>query len=358
MPPWFGKILLWLGLFVLLGAGIFAGSIIVSDKFGSGGSSPLNPGPYPTLDATKIAQYTPTFGAGDIDNLVATIMPTPRAFLTEPEVQAMNAALQGKQKLLATDNLYASSFQTIAVSQYCRKLKIFNWGLPGSDIGAAKLIEGKWQMGVSLSDIVFTMEKGSLAAPVTGNDNAGAPTIETKYNGILVITISRFGIDGPTLLRGNEYLFNVGKPIPGYDLWQIPRTIITGKSLIDDAHVEVANMVEKLVKYETIAPNSSDANLQAMYKDFNASFTQTGDKHIYDTIMAIFAPMAEKYGYAGIESVRLVMPSAPLTIYGWMDMDGQPLISQDYPTKFADSTCISSPKPSIAEAEKLLNESK
>ena len=353
MPPkWvskvFGSVLLIGAIGLVLFVGFTMMASLVNDN-----NEDTRPGPYPTLDVTRVAEFTPTWGPGDVDNLVATVMPTPRAFITLPDVEAMNAALVGKQSLLAVDYIFASEFRRINVSWYCSDLKLGDWSLPGSNIGAAKLIEGQWRMGVSLSNINFTMEQGSPADPIYGNDGAG-PTIETKYNGILVVDIRSFGIDGPTYYQGNEWIFSVGEPIPGYQLWLISRTIFTGQDLIEEKRVYVTNMAERLVKLETIVPNGSDENLMAMYDTFVASFSEPGEGHLYDTLLAIFEPMAREHGYAGIESIRLIMPPAPNSIYGWMGLNGMPLIPTDYPAVFSDSTCPS-PQPSPADIEALEN---
>ncbi len=313
-------------------------------------------GSQPTLDITKVYQFTPTFGPQDVDHLVATVMPTPRAVLTEPEVAAMNEALKDKNRLLGTDYVVGSQYSAMGVSWYCTDIKLGEWSLPGSNIGVAKLIEGTWGMEASLSEVSFTMEKGSTTTPVYHKADAnGNPYIETKYNGVLVVTIESFGIDGPTYLEGNEWVFSVGKPIPGYELWLIPRQIITGQSLLEEKRVEVVNMAERRVKLETIAPNGSNDILLGLYDQFKSSFTKEGDKYIYNTLVTLLEPLARENGYAGIEAVRLIIPDAPKTIYGWMDMNGMPLIPSDYPSVFADSTCPQA-QPSPADIERFTNE--
>lgn len=357
MPKWLIKPIVYL-VMVIFGVGVVLIGIFLVANSINGGSNPANPGGnYPTLDATQMTEYTPSYQANDVNNFVATIMPTPRAFITEPEVNSMNLALQDKHQFLAADSLTGASFQAMNVSWYCTRLKFLAWDLPASDIGAAKLIEGEWDMATNLSDITFSVEKGSQAAPVSGNDSNGAPTIETKYNGILVVTISSFSTTGPTILRGNQHVFGVGKPLTGYQILLGPGELITGVNVISENEKLVTNMAEELVNYETIVPDGSDANLMKMYSDFQSSFTTPGDKHIYKTLLTALEPMAEKYGFAGIESIRVVMPSAPLTIYGWLDKTGTPLIPADYPSKFAGSTCPT-PKPTQADINQLFDTGK
>ena len=144
----------------------------------------------------------------------------------------------------------------------------------------------------------------------------------------------------------------------GYEIFMSPRTLVTGKDLILEKRMMVANMAERLVKYETIAPNSSGENLLNMYNQFQQSLTQpsgtSGVHHVYDSLITIFTPMAQQYKYAGIESVRLVMPPAPSSIYSWLDMTGTPLIPSDYPSAFANSTCPSA-KPNAADIQTMID---
>jgi len=347
MPKWVQKVLFILFIILaLVGVVLYFESKLPSLTL----PEPVKPGP--TLDATKIAEFTPTWGPDDVDNLVATAIPTPYAKLTVPEVEAMNKALQDKKILLATDYLYAAEYKALGVSWYCDKIALGKIDLPFSNIGGAKLVEGKWSMGVSLSDITFTMEEGSTTTPKY-HDGDGAPYNETKYNGVLVITIDKFGVDGPVYLSNNEWLFSVGDPIPGYELWLIPRQIITGVSLVEEKRLYVLNMAQKRVKMETIAPDGSNEILLAMYDKFESSFSEPGAGHIYDTAIAIFEPMAKENGYASIESVKVVMPEPPRSIYGWTDMSGMQLIPFSYPSLFEDSTCPQ-PKPSAADIDWMM----
>jgi|GEM_PF-4638965 hypothetical protein len=346
MPKWVQKV-----LFVLLVIGALIGLLYYLEYTKSLDKS-LPISSEGSLSATAIAQFTPTWGPDDIDNLVATAIPTPYAKLTIPEVEAMNKALQDKKILLATDYLYGAEYKALGVSWYCDKISLGKIDLPFSNIGGAKLVEGKWSMGVSLSDITFTMEEGSKTTPVY-YDGDGAPYTEQKYNGVLVITINKIGVDGPVYLSNNEWLFSVGDPIPGYELWLIPRQIITGVSLVEEKRLYVLNMAQKRVKLETIAPDGSNEILLAMYDKFESSFSEPGQGHIYDTAIAIFEPMAKEKGYASIESVKVVMPEPPRSIYGWTDMNGMQFIPFSYPSLFEDSTCPQ-PKPSAADIDWMM----
>lgn len=305
----------------------------------------------PTLNIPGVVAFTPEYQADDVTNLIATAMPTPRVMLTEPEIQAMNKALEDKHRFQATNLLIGATYEAINTSWYCTDIKLGEISLPGSNIGTAKMIEGKWEMGVYLDDIVFTVEKGTKSEPVY-HDNNGQPVIETKYNGVLVVDIRKFGIDGPTILRGNEWFGLIGKPIPGYELWLIPRDIITGSSLLSEKRLLVTNMANELVKFETIVPNGSDETLRGMYDVFEESFSLPGDGHIYNTFMTIFEPLAKENGFAGLEGIRVIMPKVPSTIYAWDDLNGLPLIPESYPESFADSTCPK-PLPSVEDIQTL-----
>lgn len=307
----------------------------------------------PSIDISAVVQYTPTWGPGDVKNLVATAVPTPYARKTVPEIAAMNKALADKKTLISTDILVGSQFKAINIEQYCTNIKLGSIDMGSSTIGSAVLRELQWDMGVSLGDLTFTMEEGTSTVPVYhAADENGNPYTETQSYGVLVITASDFGINGPTILSGNEQVFSSGDPLGLYKLWLIPRELITGQDLIGEKSVMVTNMAMELVNLETLVPNGSDENLKGLYREFVNSFSTSGEGHIYDTLIAIFDPMAKEHGFAGIEKVVFKLPPQPLTIYGWQDYGDMPLVPTDYPAKFADNLCPNEPAPEVLEALK------
>ena len=360
VPKWLRKLLAYVVLILLAIAAFF----VVSGYFTSLRTGQVAPySNVPTLDATKIAEFTPSYQPNDVVNMVATAMPTPRVFLTEPELDSMNSALAGKQRFFTSNALTGAEFQKLGVSWYCSPAGSLLFQNLGTDIGAAKVVEEKWTMQVNLSDITFTVEKGSLSSPVNGQDAAG-PTIETKYNGILVIDIKKFGIDGPTVLRGNDYYFAVGNPLTATltELYYLPRALFLNDNLMEKARQNDINMADALVKLETIVPDASDVNLRQMYATFKTSFsepspanTAPNETHIYDTFVTIFDAVAKQYGFAGIEGVRLIMPPVPATIYDWPAMTNSMLIPREFPGYYANSTCPHQ-KPTQADIQKLLDE--
>lgn len=336
-------------LVIILVLAIFAG-LIYGYIYLTNQQSPVSSEPS-SIDVTAVARYTPTWGPGDVKNLVATAVPTPYARKTVPEIAAMNQALANKKSLLATDILIGSQYKAINVEQYCTNLKLGNIDMGSSTIGAAVLRELQWDMGVSLGDLTFTMEEGSSTIPVYhAADENGNPYTETQSYGILVITVNDFGINGPTILSGNEQVFSTGDSIELYKLWLIPRELLTGQDLIGEKSVMVTNMAMELVNLETLTPHGSDVNLKGLYREFANSFSTSGEGHIYDTLIAIFDPMAKEHGFAGIEKVVLKMPPMSTTIYGWQDYGDMPLIPTDYPAKFADNVCPNEPAPEVLDA--------
>lgn len=354
MPKFLWKVL-GVGVILLL---LFLGVVYVGSLLPPVGTPPgssgINPS-QPTYNATAGAEFTPDGRQDDVTTYNATAIPVTNHSVTLTDLEGMRNDLSQKDIPLTSDDLTGSSITLMGASWFCYDIA----PLPNSVFGAAEDFEGRWEMNTSLSDLTFDFAQGSLAPEVCTPDANGRDTnCVAQYYGKLTVTISDFYIDGPVVLVGNQVPFRIGndRAMAIYRAILTLDTLLTGNDRVETFVFQAMGIVQDQVKLETIAPYASNEKLLQLYRDFVTSYTEPtgsdGVVHTYDSLVRIFTAEAQAHGFAGIESITLIMPTASADIYGWKDQAGDPLIPLDYPTRYADSKCPSA-TPSEADMQLL-----
>lgn len=346
MTKWINRAI----VLVILVIVIIAGAALALENY-----HPANHSPNPleqaqaTVNTTAVAAFTPSMVPGDVATVVIKAKPTPYISWTKADASAFEKALAGKSIFSASDQVIGATFSTLASAQVCYNLKLFNLGLPYSDIGSLNTIEGKYFLATNLSDISFKVDRGNVVS--TGHDDGiNAPFIENRYRALVTVTIGKVGVIGPEITRENERMMVIEdqKPIALYRSWQFLRILTTGRDIITEHYTRAANEAADLVKVKALTPSGDDANLKRMYADFQASFSTPGDHHIYNGLIDWMTDKAKANGYQDIQAIRFIFPNAPLDASGWTYLaNGVSVYPLGYMRKFADSTCTGDPSAEI-----------
>lgn len=336
MPPKFVvSIFKYLIISIIIAALIFGGLELINLK---NGGAILNPNttPAPTVDVTKIAEYTPTPGpsSAQMATAVALAKPTPYVAWSPADADKFIAAMRDKAIISMQDINVGAELSSPGEGHVCIDLKtIFDIKL--DTYCKVSLTWTEWYLSYKPQEMVIKVEPGKMETdtskmPLSAD---GSHYIARPYAKV-TITIPSIGLLSPGTRFDQSYNFYQDVNA----VWKLTmdlKQILTGDDLRNKANELTADSTN-LALADSFAPLLSDQSRSAeysdqLYADFVTNLTTPGAGHIYNRLLDYAQLIANDHstpctteatkdqnavcdaGFAGLESLTVIVPNKPAT---------------------------------------------
>lgn len=325
MPPkwvWnlFGILLI---ICVILGL-VFVGYAVITLKSGNGLLTP-NTNPAPTVDATRIAQYTPTPGPSSAQMATAVVLakPTPYVEWTPGDAQMLINGLRDKAIVSEQDINIGAQLSSPGEGHICLDLKTL-FDIKVDSYCKISLTWTEWSLAYKPQDLQVKVENGQVETdPSKMPMSADGTHREQRAYAKVTIIVKDIGIVGPTTRFDQS--FNFYKDVNA--VWKLGmdlKQIIFGDDLRNKANELTADSTN-LALADSFAPlmpsgYRSSEYADKLYSAFVDNLTTPGQGHIYNRLLDYATLVANDRranndaGYAGLESLTVMVPAKPGTV--------------------------------------------
>lgn len=278
----------------------------------------------PTVNATAIAQYTPTPGPSSAQEATAVYLakPDPYVAWTPGDAKLFINGLRDKAIVSEQDINIAAQLSSPGEGHICVDLRLFG-KVQFDTYCKISLTWTEWALAYKPQNIEVKVEPGTVETdPKKMPLSADGTHYDQRAKAKVIIIIKDMGIVGPTTRFDQRFDFYQDV----HAIWKLAmdlKEIIYGDDLRQKAN-QMTEDTGDLALADSFSPLLDNGLRSPMYSDklyqaFVDNLTTPGQGHIYNrlldyaTLVANNREEGKDAGYSGLESLTVIVPAKPTT---------------------------------------------